>query len=221
MSPPPAGEAGAGTDRRKDPSREPAMTKHAGAAEGSRRSLLQVGLRRAALLAGAAGAGGWLAGCGSSPLRSHPRHVAPSQAARNAEVLNGLLDLVHPSIAAYTAGTPLLSGMLRQTAGLFLSEELVHAGRLIALVRRFHGKPHRRAPHYDLGDPRSEREALQLFHRLEGREAAAYLQALPKVSQDIRPDLASILGNNAQHLTILRRALGVAPVPSAFLLGGE
>jgi hypothetical protein len=44
---------------------------------------------------------------------------------------------------------------------------------------------------------------------------------LPRVSQELRPQLASILANNAQHLCVLRQALGRPPVPSAFLTAAE
>ena len=56
-------------------------------------------------------------------------------------LLNGLLDLEHLGIAAYTAGIPLLSPSVHKVGRLFLTHELSHAEELGCLVQQAAGKP--------------------------------------------------------------------------------
>ena len=185
--------------------------------DGSRRELLGAGL--------VLSAGLLLAGCGgdghSSPLPPPPPpHTKISHHASelDVEVLNGLLDLEHKAIAAYSAGTPLLSGHLQRTARNFLGDELAHASELSSLITRHGGKPVRARPSYDLGHPGSLQELLQLFARVEQEQIAAYLGAIPLVRPGaMRASLGAILGSDAQHVALVRAALGEAPMIGAFV----
>jgi hypothetical protein len=177
--------------------------------------------RRAVIAGAGAGiAAAFATGCGSGAATPR-RRVPASQRTRDVQALNGLLDLVHPSIAAYEAGIPLLSGAVARAARQFLAEELEHAGRLQMLIHARHGRPRPPAAAYALGTPRTHRDVLALLHDSENREVAGLLGALPRVSQELRPQVASILANNAQHLAILRQALGRAPIPAPFLTAAE
>jgi Ferritin-like domain len=184
-----------------------------GAASGSRRGFLRA--------AGAGLAGAIAAGCGHATLRAQVHNSKPILKI-DVELLNHLLHLEHVGIAAYTAGTPLLAPATIKAGKLFLNDELAHAGALAGLIRAAGAKPIKPAPSYDLGHPRSSREVLALLHRVEQAQIAAYLNALPRLQPAVvRQSVASILANDAQHVAVVRAALGQPAVPSAFVTGRE
>ena len=105
---------------------------------------------------------------------------------------------------------------------LFLNDELVHAGALAGLIHAAGAKPIKPAPSYDLGHPRTSREVLALLHEVEQAQITAYLAALPRLAPaSVKQSVASILANDAQHVTVVRAALGQPAVPSAFVTGRE
>lgn len=177
--------------------------------------------RRLLRAAGAGLAGALLAGCGGESLRAQV-HDAKPILHTDVDLLNHLLHLEHVAIAAYTAGTPLLAPQTLKAGQLFLNDELAHAGALAGLVRAAGGKPIKPAPSYDLGHPRSSEEVLALLHRVERAQISAYLEALPRLEPaTVRQSIASILANDAQHVAVVRAALGKPAVASAFANGRE
>lgn len=181
---------------------------------------------RRALLKGygpgvAVGASVVLAGCGHkkrSKLRAAPRSVRQVDVA----ILNHLLDLELETIAAYTAGIPLLRRSEQSSAEQFLGQELSHADELTGLIKLAAGKAHKARPAYDLGHPRTHRDVLRLLHRLEQAQVAAYLDAIPRVFPGtVRAALAAVVANDAQHISVLRPALGLAPMPGALVTPTE
>jgi hypothetical protein len=187
-----------------------------GAATSSRRAILtRLG---AGLVAGAALV---LAGCGAKSNLLNVHKIPPEARSADVEILNGLLVIEYKAIAAYTAGIPLLEGRHVQTAARqFLSQEISHSGELYALVRQAKGdSPHPKSS-YPFGRPAGHKDVLELLHMLEQEQIAAYLEAIPNVSPGpVRAALASILANDAQHLVVVRRALRVEPIPTAFVTG--
>ena len=184
----------------------------AGESPGSRRQLL----------ASALGAGILLAGCGhGNSLHSRVKQVGPVAPA-DARTLNQLLDLEHLMIAAYTASIPLLDSDAADAAKRFLGQELSHAGELSGLVKQSGGKAHKPMASYDLGRPRGSEQVLALLHRIERAQLAAYVHALPTLSQPkVRAATAAVMANDAQHVSVLRAKLGLSPLPSAFVTGRE
>ena len=178
--------------------------------------------RRTLLKASAAGVGGLvttgLSGCGGS------RRIKSTPQARlaDAELLNGVLALEQRTIAAYTAAAPLLGGFGEKMAGQFLSQELLHSGILRKLVHDVGGQAHNPLGHYDFGRPRGRTHLLALLHGLEREQIAAYLHAIPRMSTPfLRQTLASVLANDAQHVTVLRAQQGIAGPPGPFLTATE
>jgi len=138
------------------------------------------------------------------------------------ELLNRVLDLEHAAIVAYTAGIPLLTGPDQVAAKRFLAQELSHAASLSGMVRQAGGNAHLPKPSYDLGHPRNARDVLVLLHGQESAQIAAYIDVLPGLSPGgARAAVASILANDAQHISILRSAIGRNPAPAAFVTGRE
>jgi hypothetical protein len=163
----------------------------------------------------------WLEACGKSKqVQTPPAHS--TAAAVQVRTLNRLLDLEHRTIAAYTAGIPLLPKAAVPAAQQFLTQELSHAGELSGLVRQAGGKPHKPRPSYNFGHPKPGHDLLRLIHELESAQLAAYLLAMPTFTDPpVRAATAAILGNDAQHVALLRAQLGRPPVPAAFVTGHE
>jgi hypothetical protein len=177
-------------------------------------------------LLGASGAAGFawaLAGCGRShPAAVHEANLPAELKAVDAAIFNGLIDAEYVAAAAYTAGIPLLSDHNLRAAKHFLVQEVSHIAQLSNLVNVAHGVPHGPRPSYELGHPRSETQVLELIHRAEQVTIRAYLDAIPKLSPGApRAAAASILANEAQHVSVVRRNLGLDPVPDAVVTATE
>jgi hypothetical protein len=188
----------------------------------SRRALL-----RAASAGVVGGAAVLLSACGGShhdvaTQTTTTTTSGPINNPADAAMLNHLLDLEHLGIAAYTAGIPLLTPAGRKDGQLFLNQEIAHAGELGGLVNQVGGVPNKGKESYDLGHPRSGDDVLRLLHGVERAQISAYLHAIPKVSLgSTRAALAAMLGNDAQHIAVLRLMLGRHPIPSAVVTGRE
>jgi hypothetical protein len=178
----------------------------------SRRQLLRV--------SAAAGAATALAGCGGSA--HHARRLRDAVSDHDVALLNDSLALERRAIAAYEAVIPLLAVRDKLIATVFLKQELLHAGRLIALINALGGPVTKPANTYTLGRPRTSRQLVKLLHQVEQVQMEAYVEAIPKLSAGhLRAAVASILAADAQHVAIIRGALGEAPVPAAFPSGAE
>jgi hypothetical protein len=165
-----------------------------------------------------------LFGCGSAapPGQQSVQHAPEPVRSGDVAILNRLLDLERHTVAAYTAGIPLLLHPEAKTARQFLDEELEHTGELLSLIKAAKGIPIARRPSYDLGHPRSPGDALSLLHSLERAQITAYLAAIPRLAPGaVRAAVATILSSDAQHVAILRLAQGEVGAPSAFVTGRE
>jgi len=181
----------------------------------SRRALL-----RGAGVTVAAGAALGLTACGGT--RHHHVPADPVAARADVALLNAAIDAEYHAIAAYTAGIPILGGRQRDAAKQFLNQDLTHATELISLIKKAGGAAHDRSPSYDLGHPRTARDVLALLNTLENRQIAAYVDAIPRLSPgSVRASVASILANDAEHVSILNVALGTPGAPDAFVTGRE
>ncbi len=188
--------------------------------EGCARRALLRGAGAALVGVGALG----LAACGSSEKTGVTAVKKVSQPVERAdiEILGGLLDLERRTVAAYTAGMPLLRRPEAKMAKQFLFEELQHTGELLGLINAAGGDDPARAASYDLGHPRDGAEVLALFHTLERAQIAAYLHAIPRLKPGpVRAAAATILASDAQHIAILRLTQGLPPAPSPFVTAAE
>ncbi len=173
---------------------------------------------------GAAGAAFGLAACGGSPSRAAPRvaRLPKSIASADEALLNRLIEVENHAAAAYIASIPLLSDHNLRAAKHFLHQELSHAAELIAAIRTGGGKPQGPPTTYDLGQPQGTKQVMELLHSVERRSIDAYLYSIPKLpAGPLRAVAASILANEAQHIAIVRRNLGLDPVPAPFVTGAE
>jgi hypothetical protein len=165
-----------------------------------------------------------LTACGTSQKAGVTAVQTVSQPAEHddIEILGGLLDLERRTVAAYTAGMPLLRRPEAKMAKQFLYEELQHTGELLSLIKAAGGDDPPRADSYDLGDPRDGDQVLVLLHTLERAQIAAYLHAIPRLKPaPVRAAAATILSSDAQHIAILRLTQGLVPAPSPFVTAAE
>jgi hypothetical protein len=183
------------------------------------------------VLAGSGAVALALSGCsvGTADRTVRVGLLASSARIDDIKLLNNSLSIEFRAIAAYTAGIPHLAGSVRRSAVQFLHQELSHMARLEALIRRIGGTPFGRQDSYSYGHkgpggpPHStSHDVLLLLHALEQSQLSAYLQAIPQLAPGpVRGDIAAIAANQAQHISILRSALGLDPVPFALVNGGE
>jgi len=161
----------------------------------------------------------FLAAC--SDDTKNPVKIGPDESDQaDVEILNGALDLELMAVAAYKASAPKLKGSALGIAKGFLEQEQEHADGLAAAIKAADGMPNRAKASYDFPVLRTQADALRFAVDLEHTAIAAYIDALPKLSQnDLRATAASIITNEAEHLSVLLDALGRDPVPAAFVTG--
>jgi rubrerythrin len=136
------------------------------------------------------------------------------------EILNSALDLELMAIAAYKAGAARLTGDALQIAKTFLEQEQEHADGLGEAIKDAGGVPNTAKASYDFPRFGSQRGVLRFAVELENTAIAAYIDALPKLSQgDLRATAAAIVTNEAEHVAVLLGALGENQVPAAFVTG--
>jgi hypothetical protein len=181
--------------------------------------------RRDLLVAsGAAGAGAALAGCAGVTTATNPTLSKTKLRAARSDVpiLNELLQVEYLSAYAYTAAVPLLSGHSLRLAHRFLHQELAHITILDSLIAAAHGQRSPQRPSYPIGRPGATRDLLAMLHGVESKAIAAYLGAVPKLSQGVVRAIASaILANEGQHIAVLRGRLGLVAVPDALASARE
>jgi rubrerythrin len=149
-------------------------------------------------------------------------HGAFAAAGSEVQVLRAAVDLEQRAVFAYGAAAPRLSGDDARLARRFQGQEEQHAAALSQALRNRGGHP---PP-----PPRRAREVPGLTRALSGGRPAIlrYAVALEETAVAAYHDaarnfrdprllalVARIIGNEGQHLAVLREALGRDPVPSA------
>lgn len=182
-----------------------------------------VSRRRFFRMAGVSVAGGsamFLAACGDDTT-SPGAATAPDESDQaDVEILNSALDLELMAVAAYKAGAARLKGRVLQVGKLFLEQEQEHADGLMSAIKAAGGMPNRAKASYDFPRLGSQTGALRFALDIENTAIAAYVDALPKLGKgDLRATAASIVSNEAEHVAVLRGALGEQPVAEAFVVG--
>lgn len=174
----------------------------------------------------AGGAAVLLAACGGGDDDGRTATAVTQEAGSgDVEILNGAIDLENTAIAAYSAGAALLRGATLRAARTILEQETEHAQALAQAVTQLGGTPNRPKPtaEYQRMFPRLRRpvDVLRFAHDLENRAIAAYIDAIPRLSDGkLRQTAAAITTNEAEHVTFLRQGLGQEPgVPDAFVTG--
>jgi hypothetical protein len=138
----------------------------------------------------------------------------------DAEVLNEVLARQLGAAATYNRVLAGLSGRDVALARKFGAQEQEHADAIVAALRGLGAAAEEEPERIEAGGPRTRAERLELLYVLESATIAFELGAIAKLAAPSpRSLLGSIVANQAQHLTLLRRALGAKPLetlPSAF-----
>lgn len=152
------------------------------------------------------------------------RMASAAASEKDIGVLNTALAAEQEAIAAYQVGAE--SGLLRKpvldVAVGFQSDHKAHADALRSTIAKLGGKPVTEKKTADYKFPveklKNQNDVLRFAAGLEKGAVSAYLGAVPVFdNRDLAKAAASILGNEAQHWTVLLQALGENPVPAAFV----
>jgi hypothetical protein len=178
------------------------------------------GFGRAAFLLLAAALALLAAGCGKSGNGAETNPEKGSDAA----ILNASLSRELTLLDAYTKGQPLLAGEERAVGRRLRAQQQEYVSALTKTLRGLGGDVEAEAEALDPADLRNRRALLELLYARESAALAAYLEEAPRLYTSAPRTLdASLAAGHAQHLVVLRQALGASPadsIPEAFD-GGE
>jgi rubrerythrin len=175
---------------------------------------------------GAAGGAVFLGACGDDDetTSSSMSSSSSSDGSADADILNSALELEYTAIAAYTAGAKLLKGDVLAAGEEFLAQEQEHADGLVTAITDLGGMPvePKMDDEYDFPKLTSQEDVLNFATELENAAIAAYVDAIPKLTEpELRVTAAQIVTNEAEHVSVLLGALGEPQVPDAFVTGTQ
>ncbi len=141
--------------------------------------------------------------------------AADSEKAADAEVINDLLARELTAVEAYTQGMALLRGPSLALARRLRGQDQAYIDALTKSIRGLGGKTDAEAGELEPPGPRSRAEALSLAYEEENAALAGALDAAPRLQTSAARALAAALSaGHAQHLVLLRQALGSGPMAS-------
>jgi Ferritin-like domain len=184
--------------------------------DSGRRGICRASLLFLALLALVASAG-----CGKS---GQGAETDPEKGS-DAELLNLALARELVLVEAYTDGVRFTHGALRGVTRRFRAYEREYIDAITKAIRGLGGETEAEPSDLDLSEVKGQADFLDLAYRLEGSAVSEYLDEVPQLFTDAPRTLAaSLAAGHAQHLVVLRQALGTGwggAVPEAFESGEE
>jgi urease accessory protein UreF len=175
--------------------------------------------RAAAVLWAAALVAMFAYGCGKS---GHGADTDPEKSA-DAATLNAALSRELTAARAYSAAVSLLPRRLRAVGREFHAQELEYVDAITKAIRGVGGEAEAETEELGLSDAKHGSGVLDLLYELENAALASYLDAAPRLNTAAPRALATSLAvGHAQHLVVLRQALGAglaAAAPQAFDVG--
>jgi hypothetical protein len=159
---------------------------------------------------------GILAGCGGGGTStSATTNTASTQPSGDAQILNTVLSRQEAAADAYSKVTSELSPALGRRTLIFRRQEEEHIDATIKALRGLGAPAEPKAETIEPGELKSEREVLVFLYEVESATIDEELSAISKLEASWpRSLLASTVANQAQHLTLLRQALGAGPLAS-------
>ncbi len=157
-----------------------------------------------------------LAACGSG---GDTTTAVPDKAA-DAEVLNGVLAREMAAVRAYERTLPLLRAASLDRAREYRAHEQEHVDAVVKALRGLGEKAEPEEEEIESEELKSEADALGFLYEMESASVAYDLRAVSHLTAPWpRSLLGSVAADQAQHLVVLRRALGADPgesIPNAF-----
>lgn len=146
--------------------------------------------------------------------------ASDGEKAADAELLSAALGQELTVVEVYGRGLPLLRGNLRAVGREFRAQGQEHVDALTKALRGLGAQLEAEASELEPPAPRNRDELLTLAYAQENEALASYLDAVPQLATPAPRSLAaSIAASHAQHLVVLRQALGAdlaAAAPEAF-----
>ncbi len=141
----------------------------------------------------------------------------------DAAVVNEVLGRQLAAVSAYGEVLPLLSGTDLAAARQFRAQEQEHADGATKMLRGLGAEAEPAEETIEVEELKTRRDALTFLYEMESTTIEDELSALGLLHLSWpRPELASMVANQAQHLVLIRRELGAKPletVPQAFETG--
>jgi hypothetical protein len=174
----------------------------------------------AALLAALAGCGG---GSNSTPAAGGPTTtgtaadvstptLSPQQSA-DGLLLDKVLARQEAAVGAYAKVVPTLPPRLARMAAYFRAQEQEHVDAVLKAMRGLQSPAEPTPEPLEPGELRSDRERLEFLYEVESATIDEELSAISRLEASWpRSLLASTVADQAQHLTLLRGALGAPPL---------
>ena len=158
-----------------------------------------------------------LSGCGSSTTtatEAASTRPAPKQSP-DAEALNKVLARQEGAVAAYAKVIPHLAPRLARMASYFRAQEQEHVDAVIKALRGIEAPAVAAPEEIESGELKTDEERLVFLYEVEAATIDEELSAISKLEAPWpRSLLASTVADQAQHLTLLRQALGAGPLAS-------
>lgn len=155
-------------------------------------------------------------GCGGGGSRTT---AVPDKAA-DAETLNNVLGRELAAVRAYERTLPLLHGPALASAREFRAQEQEHVDAVVKALRGLGERAEPEEEEIESEGLKTQADALGFLYEVESVSVAYGLRAISHLTSPWpRSLLGSIATNQAQHLVVLRRALGVdlaESIPNAF-----
>jgi Ferritin-like domain len=175
-------------------------------------------VRRALQLLAIAAVASLLAACGGEETGGTTTAVPDKEG--DAEILNEILSRQTAAIKAYDAAMPALHARDLALARLFRAQEQEHVDGVLKALRGLGEKAEPAAESIEADGLESQSDYLTFFYEIENATIEAEVSAINNLTAPgTRSVLAATVANQAQHLVLLRRALGAKPdqwVPSPF-----
>jgi hypothetical protein len=172
-----------------------------------------------ALLGGCGSGGSTTAGTSATAVIAAAPTPSPEEAV-DAEVLNTVLGRQEAAIAAYAQVIPMLAPRPARMAAYFRAQEQEHVDALLKAMRGLKSSAEPNEESIEVGELGTDRERLEFLYEVESATIDEELSAISKLEAPWpRSLLGSTVANQAQHLTLLRQALGAGPlaaVPEPF-----
>jgi Ferritin-like domain len=138
-----------------------------------------------------------------------------SQQPADALLLDKVLARQEAAVDAYSKVIPALSPRLARMASYFRVQEQEHVDATIKALRGLDAPAEATVEPIEPGELKSERDRLVFLYEIEGSTIDEELSAISKLEAPWpRSLLASTVADQAQHLTLLRQALGAGPLGS-------
>lgn len=159
---------------------------------------------------------GIFAGCGgggsSTAVATEAAAPPPSV---DAQLLDQVLARQEAAVEAFAVVGPKLPPRLARMAAYFRAQEGEHVDAVLKALRGLGSPAEPAAEPLDTSGLESDRERLVFLYEVESATIDEELSAISKLEASWpRSLLASTVANQAQHLTLLRQALGAGPLAS-------